>query len=301
MKNLKLMTIAALALTPIAAQAKLNIVVTLPDCAALVREIVGDKATVTTLAQGAEDPHFVTPRPSYTRTLNKADLLIDGGAELEIGWLPPLVSGARNRNINPGGPGRVSASAGIRLQGVRTGPVDRSQGDVHAAGNPHFLLDPLRGKAVAQNLARAVMRLDAGNASVYQQNLDAFIGRLDKKLIEWHETMTAHKGSALVTYHSNFDYFAERYGLRVVGQLEPKPGLPPTPGHVRKLVPKAKAEKVKLVVIGSFRSRRLADFLAKQSGATTIALPIMPTESGGAQDYIGWIDRLVSEFDKALK
>jgi len=301
MNNVKTWFLAALVLCPIAAQAKLNIVVTLPDCAALVREIVGDKATVTTLAQGAEDSHFVTPRPSYTRTLNKADLLVDGGAELEIGWLPPLVSGARNRDINRGGSGRVSAATGIRLLGVRTGPVDRSQGDVHAAGNPHFLLDPLRGKAVAQNLAKAVVRLDPKNASVYQENLDAFVARLDQKLIEWHKTMAAHKGKAIVTYHSNFDYFAERYGLKVAGQLEPKPGLPPTPGHVRKLVPKAKAEKVRLVVVGSFRPTRLADFLSKQSGATTLSLPIMPTESGESQDYIGWIDRLVSEFDKALK
>lgn len=283
------------------AQARLNVVATLPDCAAIAREIAGSHADVKSLSQGTEDPHFVTPRPSYSRVLNRADLLIDGGAELEIGWLPPLVSGARNRDILPGAKGRFSAASGIRLLGVRTGRIDRSQGDVHAAGNPHFLLDPLRGKAVAQNIAKVMAQLDPGNADHYQANLAAFTKRLDAKLIEWSETMAPHKGTAIVTYHSNFDYFAERYGLKVVGQLEPKPGLPPTPGHVRRLIPAAKAAETRLIAIGSFRPRRLADFLAKGSGATVLSLPVMPTESKPTHDYIGWIDHLVGQFHKALK
>ncbi len=283
------------------AQAGLNIVATLPDCAAIAREISGDLAEVKCLAQGTEDPHFVTPRPSYSRVLNRADLLIVGGADLEIGWLPPLASGARNRDILPGGKGRFSASDGIRLIGVPTGPIDRSQGDIHAAGNPHFLLDPLRGKAVAQNLARALSRIDPKNAERYKANLEAFTSRLDAKLVEWHKIMTPHKGTAIVTYHSNFDYFAERYGLKVVGQLEPKPGLPPTPGHVRKLIPNAKAAGTRIVAIGSFRSRRMADFLAKGTGAKILSLPVMPTDTKPTDGYIGWIDHLVGEFDRALK
>lgn len=278
------------------AEANLNIVATLPDCAALAREIAGDRATVSCLAQGTEDPHFVNPKPSFTRELNRADLLIDGGADLEIGWLPPLVAGARNPAILPGGKGRISASAGIRLLDVPEGRIDRSQGDVHAAGNPHFLLDPLRGKVAAQNIAAAMARLDPENAQAYEENLKQFVARLDGKLREWNAIMMPHKGTAIVTYHSTFNYFAERYGLNVVGQLEPKPGVPPSPGHVKELVPLARSAGIRLVVIGSFRSRRMADFLSEQAGATTLALPIMPTK-----DYIGWIDRLVSDFNENLK
>ncbi|MFT5493992.1 MAG: zinc/manganese transport system substrate-binding protein [Limisphaerales bacterium] len=293
--------ITALTLVNAASSAELRVVATLPDCAAIAREIVSDKASVTCLAGGAEDPHFVSPRPSYTRTLNRADLLIVGGADLEIGWLPPLVSNARNRDILPGGSGRFSAASGIRLLDVPSGPIDRSQGHIHAAGNPHFLLDPLRGKAVAGKIAAALARSDPKNKAVYQANLTAFHKRLDAKLIEWQKTMSAHQGAAIVTYHSTFDYFAERYGLRVVGQLEPKPGIPPTPGHIRRLVPLAKDAKTRVVAIGSFRPKRLADQLARQTGATVISLPVMPTDKGPAHSYIGWIDQLVGAFDSALK
>lgn len=301
MKKFSILSFLFLVFASPTVEAQLKIVATLPDCAAIAREIAGDTATVTCLASGSEDPHFVTPRPSYARVLNRADLLIDGGADLEIGWLPPLVSGARNRDILPGARGRHSASANIRLLGVPTGPVDRSQGHVHAAGNPHFLLDPLRGKVAAQRMAAAMKRLDAKNAGRYDERLKDFITRLDAKLIEWNEAMKPCKGAAIVTYHSNFDYFAERYGLKVVGQLEPKPGLPPTPSHVNRLVPSAKSAGTRLVLIGSFRPRRMADFLAGKTNAKTLALPVMPTPSGPAASYIGWIDQLVAEIKAGLK
>lgn len=293
--------IAVLALAGAASAAELRVVATLPDCAAIAREIAGEKASVTCLAGGAEDPHFVSPRPSFTRTLNRADLLIVGGADLEIGWLPPLVSNARNRDILPGGVGRCNAASGIRLMNVPTGPIDRSQGHIHAAGNPHFLLDPLRGKAVAGRIAEALERRDPKNKAAYRANLADFHKRLDAKLIEWHETMSAHRGAAIVSYHSSFAYFADRYGLRVVGQLEPKPGVPPTPGHVRRLVPLAKDAKTRAVAIGAFRPKRMADQLAKQVGAKLLTLPVMPRNRGSAQGYIAWIDELVVAFDAALK
>lgn len=293
--------IAALALASAANAAEFRVVATLPDCAAIAREIAGDKASITCLAGGAEDPHFVSPRPSYTRTLNRADLLIVGGADLEIGWLPPLVANARNRAILPGGAGRLNASSGIRLLDIPTGSVDRSQGHIHAAGNPHFLLDPLRGKAVAGKIAAALERLDPENKAAYRANLADFHTRLDAKLIEWQKTMDAHRGAAIVTYHGNFNYFADRYGLRVVGQLEPKPGVPPTPGHIRQLVPHAKEANARAVAMGSFRPKRLADQLAKQIGVNVLALPVMPADRGPAQSYIGWIDHLVNAFDAALK
>ncbi|MDB4459150.1 metal ABC transporter substrate-binding protein [bacterium] len=300
--NLNLLIVAMfVAIGPVwGVAAKLNVVATLPDSAAIARAIVGDVGTVTCLAQGSEDPHFVAPRPSYIRTLNRADVLIEGGADLEIGWLPPLVSGARNSKIRPGAKGRISTAKGLRLLDVSTGPIDRSAGHVHAAGNPHFLMDPLRGKVVAQNITIRLSRIDPSNASKYRSNLDKFVKRLDAKLKEWSERMSGHKGIAFVSYHKTFDYFAERYGLVVVGQLEPKPGVSPTPAHVKALVPKAKAESVKIVVIGSFRSRRMADYLAKLTEASVLVLPVMPMDDLSVDSYFNWIEAIVSAFDDSL-
>src|SRR5436190_18246152 len=160
--------------------AKLNVVATLPDFGAIAQEIGKDKIKVTSIARGTEDPHFVDAKPSYIRVLNQADVLLEGGAELEIGWLPPLVNGARNSKILGDAPGHVILSRGIRLLEVPTGPVDRSMGDVHPFGNPHYSLDPANGKVIASSLAETFSRVDARNAAYYQQNSKKFSERLDK-------------------------------------------------------------------------------------------------------------------------
>jgi len=201
------------------AQAKLNVVATLPDYGAIAEEVGGDKISVTTIARGTEDQHFVDARPSYVRVLNKADVLIEGGAELEVGWLPPLVSGARNPKILSDAPGHIILSRHIRLLEVPTGPVDRSMGDVHPFGNPHFTLDPANGKIIASTLAEAFGRVDSANAAFYQDRSKAFIERLDKKLAEWAKLMEPYRGTKVVTYHKSFDYFVERFGLDQSGDL----------------------------------------------------------------------------------
>src|SRR5436190_17093890 len=172
--------VCGLVLLPLAAHAKLNVVATLPDFGSIAQAIGGDKVKVTTIARGTEDQHFVDARPSYIRVLNQADVLIEGGAELEVGWLPPLVAGARNQRILSDAPGHVILSRGIRLLEVPTGPVDRSMGDVHPFGNPHYSLDPANGKVIASSLAETFSRVDARNAAYYQQNSKKFSERLDK-------------------------------------------------------------------------------------------------------------------------
>src|SRR5437879_5073239 len=167
------------------AQAKLNVVATLPDYGSIAQAIGGDKVKVTSIARGTEDQHFVDARPSFVRVLNQADVLIEGGAELEICWLPPLVNGARNEKILSDAPGHVVLSRGIRLLEVPTGPVDRSMGDVHPLGNPHFTLDPANAKVAANTLADTFSRLDPPNAETYRANLKKFEERLDQKLAEW--------------------------------------------------------------------------------------------------------------------
>src|SRR5204863_854445 len=171
-----------------AAQAKLNVVATLPDFGSLAREIGGDKIDIIVLAKATEDPHFVDARPSFVVSLRNADVLIDGGAELEIGWLPPLLQNARNPKIEAGKPGRVIASQGIRLMNVPAN-VTRAAGDVHALGNPHFMSDPIIAKAVAQHIAQSFAAVDSTNAAVYDANYKKFEATINARLQEWGATM----------------------------------------------------------------------------------------------------------------
>src|SRR5882762_8066574 len=182
------------------AQARLNVVATIPDFGDIAQQIGGDKVKVTSIARGTEDQHFVDARPSYIRVLNQADVLIEGGAELEVGWLPPLVNGARNNKILSDAPGHVILSRSIRLLEVPTGPVDRSMGDVHPFGNPHFSLDPANGKVIAGRIAETLGQLDPANAAYYGDRLKKFDDRLDKKLAEWTKMMEPYRGSKVVTY-----------------------------------------------------------------------------------------------------
>src|SRR5437899_947057 len=209
-----------IALLPTTGYAKLNVVATLPDFGAIAQEIGGDKIKVTTIARGTEDQHFVDARPSYIRVLNQADVLIEGGAELEIGWLPPLVAGARNGKILSDAPGHVILSRVIRLLDVPTGPVDRSMGDVHPLGNPHFSMDPANGKIIAGALAETFSRLDPASAPYFQGNLRKFDQRLDKKIAEWTKLLVPYRGTKVATYHKSFDYFLERFGLELAGTIE---------------------------------------------------------------------------------
>lgn len=300
MKNILILICALVGLVPLA-QAKLNVVATMTDFAAIAQEIGGDKVTVTSLAKGTEDPHFADARPSFIPLLNKADLLLEGGAELEIGWLSPVLNNARNAKILAGGPNNLRMSDGVRLLEVPTGPIDRSMGDVHASGNPHYYLDPANGKVMAAKIAEAFVRLDAPNAEFYRDNLRRFNERLDKKLAEWTKTLAPFRGTKVLTYHKSYDYFTERFGLEVAGQLEPKPGIEPSPTHINALIPRAKQLGVKLVLVEPFRPRQKAEFVAKSIGAKTLMLPDRVGGSREATDYFSRFDYLVDQIAKALQ
>ena len=223
MKNRILILSALFAVLTGSASAKLNVVATLPDFGSIAREIGGDKVEVTVLAKPTEDPHFVDARPSFVVALRNADVLIDGGAELEIGWLPPLLQNARNPKIEAGKPGRVIASQGIRLMNVPAN-VTRAAGDVHALGNPHFMTDPIIAKAVAQHIAQAFSAVDSANAASYDANYKKFEATINAKLQEWGAAMLPYKGQHVVAYHDSWPYFAHRFGINIDIFLEPKPG-----------------------------------------------------------------------------
>jgi zinc/manganese transport system substrate-binding protein len=283
------------------AQAKLNVVATLPDFGAIAQEIGCDDIKVTTLARGTEDPHFVDAKPSFIRVLNQADVLLEGGAELELGWLPPLVNNARNAKILSGKSGHVKMSKGVPLLELPTGPVDRSMGDVHPTGNPHYWLNPAHGKIMAAHLANVFSELDPENAQHYRTHLKEFDERLDKKIAEWKQQMEPYRGAKIVTYHKSYEYFADFFGLEVVGQLEPKPGIEPSPSHISALIPRMKSDQVKLLLIEPNRSRKTPEYVANATGAKLVIIPGMVGGHEKAKDYFGLFDYAVGQITAALK
>lgn len=281
--------------------ARLNVVCTLPDLAALATAVGGSAVQVTSLATGMEDPHFVDPKPSFVRVLNRADVLVEGGAELEQGWLPPLVNNARNPRILGQAPGHLLAAGSARLLQVPVTPQDRSQGDVHRLGNPHFLLDPDNARSVAAAIAATLARVDSAHASEYQANLKSFQARLDQKTAEWMARLAPCRGMKVVTYHKSFDYLLARFGFELVGTIEPKPGVEPSPSHINALVPLAKQSGVALVIIEPNRPRRTPERVAEAIGARLLVLPLMVGGDPQAKDYFSWYDLLVEQLAAALK
>lgn len=301
MKNQLILLAVALGLSAASAEARLNVVATLPDFGSIAEEIGGDKVKVMSLCKGTEDPHFVDAKPSFIRVLNQADVLVEGGAELEIGWLPPLVNNARNPKILADAPGHVILARGIRLLEVPTGPVDRSQGDVHAAGNPHYNLDPANGKPMAAALAETFSKLDPANAVYFQGNLEKFNARLEGKLAEWKMLMEPYRGMKVVTYHKSFNYLLERYGLVLAGTIEPKPGIEPSATHINALITQTKQAGVKLVILEPNRPRKTPQFVAAAIGARLVMLPGLVGGVPEAKGFIETADYKVRVFIDAAK
>ena len=283
------------------AHAKLNVVATLPDFRAIAEEIGGDKVKVTSIAKGTEDPHFVDAKPSYIRVLNQADVLLEDGAELEIGWLPSLVNGARNAKILGDAPGHVILSRGIRLLEVPAGPVDRSMGDVHPLGNPHYWLDPGNGKIIASTLAETFSKLDPANAPFYEANRKKFSEALDKKIVEWTKTLEPYRGTKVVSYHRSLTYFLDRFGFELVGTIEPKPGIEPPPSYVTALIPRLKNAGTKLVLVEPFRPRKTPTYIAEGTGAKLVLFPAAVNGHEAVKDYISLFDYDVAAIAAALK
>jgi zinc/manganese transport system substrate-binding protein len=284
----------------VSAHAKLNVVATLPDFGSLAREIGGDKVTVTVLAKPTEDPHFVDARPSFVVQLRTADVLIEGGAELEIGWLPPLLQNARNPKIDVGKPGRVISSQGIRLMNVPAN-VTRAAGDVHALGNPHFMTDPIIAKAVAQHIAQSFSSVDGANAGFYDANYRKFEAAINGKLQEWGAAMLPFKGQHVVAYHDSWVYFAHRFGLDIDVFLEPKPGIPPSPSHLVEVIAQMKSQKIKAIIVEPFHDRKIAEKVASATGAKVVEFSQFPGGLPGTDTYVKLIDTLVSRLAEALK
>ena len=278
---------------------KLNVVATTPDLAALAHEIGGDAIQVTAMAKPTEDPHFVDAKPSFLVALNRADVLIEGGAELELGWLPPLLDNARNSKIAAGAPGRIVASQGVRLLEIPTS-FDRSRGDVHALGNPHYLIDPLNAKIVAAQIADHLSQLDPASASLFHANLDRFNHTLDTKLADWRRQLAPYPGAKIVTYHKDFVYLAERFNLDIVGELEPKPGIAPSPAHLAEIISAMKTAHARVIIVQPFQNRRTAETVARQTDGIVLDVSQQPGAIPNTATYFELMDYLVSTLASGL-
>jgi len=298
---LKVAAVAALA-APIAGSppaGKLSVVATTPDLASIAREIGGDAVDVKALAKPTEDPHFVDAKPSHVVTLNRADVLIEGGAELEMGWLPPLLETARNPKIAPGAPGRIVASQGIRMLEIPTS-FDRAKGDVHSLGNPHFLTDPVNAKILAANIADHLSQVDPKSAPLFAANLKKFTATIDARLAEWQRLLAPYQGAKIVTYHKDYPYLAERFGLSIVENLEPKPGIAPSPAHVAQVITLMQAQKVHVILVQPFQNERTAATVARQTGAVVLDVCQQPGAFKGTDSYVDLMDYTIRALAKAL-
>jgi zinc/manganese transport system substrate-binding protein len=272
------------------ARAALSVVTTTEDLASIAREVGGDKIKVESLSRGYQDPHFVEAKPSFVLKLHAADLLIVVGRELEIGWLPPLITQARNAKIQPGADGYLDASLTCKILEIPTGQITRAMGDVHPAGNPHYWLDPDNGKRIAKSIEKKLASMDSANASTYAQREEDFERRLTAADKGWLATMAPYKGTKIVTYHRSWPNFADHFGLDVVGYVEPKPGIPPSPSHTLELIKAMKDQNVKIILVEPYFDRKTPDSIARETGAKVLVMP--PSVGGLPQvtDYIKLFD-----------
>ena len=289
---------------PVRAAGPLKVITTTEDLASIAREVAGDKATVESLSRGYQDPHFVEAKPSFVLKLNKADLLIAVGRELEIGWLPALITQARNARIQPGANGYLDASLTARILEIPTGQITRAMGDVHPSGNPHYWLDPENGKRIGKAVADKLAALDSANAAYYAQRYDDFQKRLTAAEARWTEMMAPHKGTKVVTYHRSWPNFADRFGLDVIGYVEPKPGIPPSPSHTIDLINAMKRQGIKLILVEPYFDLKTPNSIARETGGKVVVLP--PSVGGEKEitDYIKLFDydlKLLTDAIQATK
>jgi len=282
--------LAMLLIPQLAAAKKLNVVTSTTDLAALAQEVGGDKINVEAIARGYQDPHFVEAKPSFLLKLKNADLLVSVGLDLEIGWLPPLITQSGNGRIQQGANGYLDASQFAEILEIPTGKVTRAEGDVHPLGNPHYWLDPDNGRRVAKGIAGKLSELDPGDQAYFLQRFSDFDNRLNEAEKRWDSQMAPYRGRKVVTYHRSWPNFAKHFGLEVIGYVEPRPGIPPTPSHTIELINLMKRENVKVMLIEPYFDLRTPNSVASQTGGKVLVMPPSVGGEKGTEDYFKLFD-----------
>lgn len=274
------------------AAAKVNVVTTLTDLADFTREVGGNQVEVHSLATGVEDTHGIPMKPSFVPILNKADMIILVGLGCEHAFLPALLEASKNPRIQDGKPGYVDTSKGIMPKDVPKS-TDHYQGDVHPYGNPHYMLDPVMAKTAINNIYNALVEADPQHKDEFTRNRDAYLAKLDAKIIEWKKEAAPLKGVKFVSYHEHWPYFADRFGMAYFGTIELKPGIDPSPRHIEELISSMNAAQVHIVLREPQFPEKVPKRIAEQTGATLITLPIMPGGIPDTETYIKMMDKII--------
>jgi zinc/manganese transport system substrate-binding protein len=301
MKRILFLIAAVVVAASAHAQSKLNVVTTTEDLASIAREVAGDRATIESIAKGYQDPHFVEAKPSFILKLQKTDVLIVVGRELEIGWLPPLIQQSRNAKIQPGAQGYLDASLESEILDIPTGQITRAMGDVHPLGNPHYWLDPENGKRIAKQIADKLSQLRPNDRATFEQRRADFTARLDASEKRWLAQVAPYPATKVVTYHNSFPNFAKRFGLNVVGFVEPRPGIPPSPQHTLDLMNEMKRQNVKIILVEPYFDLKTPNAIARETGGVVL---VMPPSVGGVKevtDYFTLFDYDINLLVDAVK
>jgi ABC-type Zn uptake system ZnuABC Zn-binding protein ZnuA len=297
----RLVVLAMLLVPALPLRAELKVVATTEDLASLAREVGGDRIKVDGMARGYQDPHFVEAKPSFIFTLAKADLLIAVGRELEIGWLPPLVTQSRNAKIQPGAAGYLDASLTARILEIPQGQLTRAMGDVHPSGNPHYWLDPGNGRLIAQAIQKKLSEIVPADAAYFAQRYADFDRRLSEAEKRWDAAMAPFKGMKVVTYHRSWANFVDRFKLDVIGYVEPKPGVPPSPQHTIDLMGEIKRQGVKILLVEPYFDSKTPNAIGRETGAHVLTMPPSVGGEKAITDYIQLFDYDVDLFVKAAR
>jgi len=306
MKRLTILFTLALALSILAMDGsafgqKLNVVTSTSDLASITREVGGDKVDVISIAKGYQDPHFVESKPSFLLLLRKAELLEVVGLELEIGWLPGLIDQSRNSKIRPGSVGYLDLSTGVEILDRPKGAVNRSMGDVHAMGNPHYWIDPGNAVRIAIQIEGRLSQLRPKDAPFFKTRLEGFKKKMNEANKRWTAALAPYRGAKVVTYHNSWPNFMRRYGLNVVGYIEPKPGVPPSPSHTFELINLMKDQKVKAILVEPYFDLKTPSSVADRTGAKLLVLYPSVGAKPELDDYFKLFDRNVTELVKVLR
>ncbi len=267
--------------------AKVKVVATVSDLGVIAKEIGGDEVEVDVLSKPTQDPHYVDAKPSLVLQLSRAKLLLLNGMDLEIGWLPALLTGSRNPGVQKGNAGYLDCSTLVTPKEVPTQKLDRSMGDIHPGGNPHYTKDPRNGVLVGKGIAARLAELDPSHAALYQANAKKFEDGLNAKIAEWDKALAPFKGTPVVTYHKSWIYFTDWAGLTEVAFVEPKPGLQPSAGHVAPVMQVIRARQVPIILQEEWYSAQTSQLLAAKTGAVLVRTPGMANENEKYSDSVG--------------
>ncbi|HMJ46627.1 MAG TPA: metal ABC transporter substrate-binding protein [Ferruginibacter sp.] len=297
----KIISLSLVLLFFIAANAKtIKVVTTTMDMKSIAEIIGGKNVSVLSIATGYQNPHFVDPKPSYIISLSNADLFVTVGLDLETGWSPQLLNSSRNAKIQKGSAGYVDASEGVGLLQVPSS-VNRGEGDIHIYGNPHYWLDPLNGKVIARNIANGLERVDPSNKAFYESNLQTFFKQTDSKLKEWMAKMAPYQGTKVIAYHNEWVYFERRFNLQIIDFMEPKPGIPPSPSQLVKVIKEVIANKIKVIISSPYFTTSSSDVVAKQTGVKKLTLATSVGAYNNIKTYFDLFDYNIDQLIAVLK